>query len=394
MNHQNHTYLKLRSGIYYFTRRIPNDLQRQYKRDRLYVSLRTRSRRKAMAASERLSNELEALWSQAHIKSIIHRISPVEGLSTPVAELSSGSATAAEIVALPPLLSEALETYLDLKGRDRSPSFESSVRRSVNYLIAELGDKPINRYSRKDALGLRDAFMRRQLSVTSIKRNFNNINALTGLVCRELGHPAPATFRGLFFKEPGEQTQRLSVPDKQLQVLQAQCRKADDEARWLLALISDTGMRLSEAIGLSRDDIRLSEDTPHILIQPHPWRRLKTIGSKRRVPLIGSALWAAQRIITSHDSTFAFPSFCNGQVLKSNSVSASLNKWLKLKIGDKYVIHSLRHSLRDRLRAVDCPSEAADALGGWSAKTVGQSYGVGHNLVSLSRWMRLIEVSV
>ena len=392
MNHQNHTYLKRRSGIYYFTRRIPNDLQRQYKRDRLYVSLRTRSRRKAMAASERLSNELEALWSQAHIKSIVHRISPVEGLNATVTELSSGSATADEIVTLPPLLSEALETYLNLKGRDRSPSFESSVRRSVSYLIAELGDKPIKSYSRIDALSLRDALMRRKLSVASIKRNFNNINALTGLVCRELGHSAPSTFRGLFFKEPAVQKQRISVPDKQLQVLQAQCRKVDDEARWLLALISDTGMRLSEAIGLSRDDIRLSDDTPHILIHPHPWRRLKTIGSKRKVPLIGSALWAAKRIISTSGSSFAFPSFCNGQVLKSNSVSARLNKWLKLKIGDEYVIHSLRHSFRDRLRAVDCPSEVADALGGWSTKTVGQSYGAGHNLQSLNRWMMLIGI--
>jgi integrase len=347
-----------------------------------------------MAASEKLSNELEALWSQSHIKSIVHRISPVTGLKAPVAELSTGTTFAAEIAASQPLLSEALETYLDLKGRDRSPSFESSVRRSVSYLIAELGDKPINWYSRKDALGLRDAFMSRKLTVASIKRNFNNINALTGLVSRELGHPAPATFRGLFFKEPGEQTQRLSVPDTQLQLLQAECTKADDEARWLLALISDTGMRLSEAIGLTRDDIKLSEDIPHILIKPHPWRRLKTIGSKRKVPLIGAALWAAERILASHDSTFAFPRFCNGQILKSNSVSARLNKWLKLKIGNDYVIHSLRHSLRDRLRAVDCPSEAADALGGWSAKTVGQSYGVGHNLVSLNRWMRLIEVSV
>ena len=392
MNHQNHTYLKQRSGIYYFTRRIPNDLQRQYKRDRLYVSLRTRSKRKAMAASERLSNELEALWSQAHLKSIVQRIYPVEKLSTTVGELSSASVANNEMIALPPRLSEALETYLDLKGRDRSPSFESSVRRSVSYLIAELGDKPINGYSRKDALSLRDALMRRKLSVASIKRNFNNINALTGLVCRELGHPAPETFRGLFFKEPAVQKQRLSVPDKQLQVLQAQCRKADDEARWLLALISDTGLRLSEAIGLSRGDIRLSDGVPHILIQPHPWRRLKTIGSKRKVPLIGSALWATERMMTTTDSNFAFPSFCNGQVLKSNSVSARLNKWLKLKIGDEYVIHSLRHSFRDRLRAVDCPSEVADALGGWSTKTVGQSYGAGHNLQSLNRWMMLIGI--
>ena len=345
-----------------------------------------------MAASEKLSNELEALWSQAHVNSIAHRLAPAEGRSRSMAEISSGPVITDDTVTPAPLLSTALETYLDLKGRDRSPSFESSVRRSVKYLIAELGDKPINSYSRKNALVLRDAFMRRQLSVASIKRNLNNINALTGLVCKELGHPAPVAFRGLFFKETHEQAQRLSVPDKQLQLLQTRCRKVDDEARRLLALVSDTGMRLSEAIGLSRDDIRLNEDVPHILVQPHPWRRLKTIGSKRKVPLIGSALWAAQRIMTSNDSTFAFPSFCNGKVLKSNSASAMLNKWLKLNIGEQYVIHSLRHSLRDRLRAVDCPSEVADALGGWSAKTVGQSYGTGHNLKSLNRWMKLIEL--
>lgn len=72
-------------------------------------------------------------------------------------------------------------------------------------------------------------------------------------------------------------------------------------------------------------------------------------------------------------------------------MSARLNKWLKLRIGDEYVIHSFRHSLRDRLRSVDCPSEVADAIGGWSVKTVGQSYGVGYNLKSLSIWMKRIE---
>jgi hypothetical protein len=70
MNHQNPTYLKRRSGIYYFTRRIPSILQQQYKRDRVYVSLKTRNRRKAMAASERISCELEALWSQSQIDSV------------------------------------------------------------------------------------------------------------------------------------------------------------------------------------------------------------------------------------------------------------------------------------------------------------------------------------
>jgi integrase len=330
-----------------------------------------------MAASERISCELEALWSQSQIDS--------------VASLINSKYQMGDVTQSLPLISEALETYIELKGKDKSPNFESSVRRSVTYLIDALGDKPIDLYSRKDALFMRDAFVSRNLSVASIKRNFNNINALTGLVCKELGYPASATFRGLFFREAGVQNQRLPVPDMLREFLQKECKATDDEARWLLALISDTGMRLSEAIGLAREDISLAGKVPYITIQPHPWRRLKTIDSKRRIPLIGSALWAAQRLIDSHKSTFAFPSFCNGKLIKSNSVSARLNKWLKLRIGDEYVIHSFRHSLRDRLRSVDCPSEVADAIGGWSVKTVGQSYGVGYNLKSLSIWMKRIE---
>ena len=392
MNHHNHTYLKRRSGIYYYTRRIPCELQQKYNRDRLYVSLRTRSRRKAMAASERLSNELETIWSQIRAEGIVSKVSSEVRLLTQNSLQSRSARLDNDEVSALPYISVALETYLDLKGRDRSPSFESSVRRSVSYLIEELGDKRIDKYARSEALTFRDALLQRQLSISSVKRNFTNINAVVGLVCKELGHPDSATFRGLFFKETSECAKRLAVPPKQLQQLQFQCMTTDDELRWLLAMISDTGVRVSEAIGLSTNDIKLHGTVPHLVLQPHPWRRLKTTGSIRKVPLVGSALWAAHRIIANHSSSFAFPRFCNDKSLKSNSVSANLNKWLKLKIGDEYVIHSLRHSFRDRLRAVDCPTEVADALGGWSVKTVGQSYGEGYNLETLFRWMKQIEV--
>ena len=44
------------------------------------------------------------------------------------------------------------------------------------------------------------------------------------------------------------------------------------------------------------------------------------------------------------------------------------------------VIHSFRHSIRDRLRTVDCPTDIIDAIGGWSTEGVGQHYGVGSDL--------------
>ena len=58
-------------------------------------------------------------------------------------------------------------------------------------------------------------------------------------------------------------------------------KQADDEMRCLIALISDTGMRLGEAAGLLKEDIKANEPIPHIDLKPHPWRKLKTKGSQR-----------------------------------------------------------------------------------------------------------------
>jgi integrase len=44
--------------------------------------------------------------------------------------------------------------------------------------------------------------------------------------------------------------------------VQSLCRENDDEMRWLIALISDTGMRLGEAAGLLKEDIKLDDRIP------------------------------------------------------------------------------------------------------------------------------------
>jgi len=49
-------------------------------------------------------------------------------------------------------------------------------------------------------------------------------------------------------------------------------------------------MRLSEAAGLIKDDVSLEHEHSHIIFKVHPWRRLKTKGSDRIVPLAGEAL--------------------------------------------------------------------------------------------------------
>ena len=197
-------------------------------------------------------------------------------------------------------------------------------------------------------------------------------------------------FARTYMPDRDDSQDRQPVPQDKLIILQNACQETDDEMRWLLALISDTGMRLGEAAGLHRDDIILDAPTPHISITAHPWRRLKTKSSARHILLVGTALWAAQRL-HQHDSSYAFPRYCDGQTCSANSASAALNKWMKRIIGGDYVVHGLRHSLRDRLRAVECPSDIIDQIGGWTTSGIGHAYGKGYGVEILAKWMQKIE---
>ena len=47
--------------------------------------------------------------------------------------------------------------------------------------------------------------------------------------------------------------------------------------------------------------------------------------------------------------------------------------------------------MRDRLRAVECPSDVIDQIGGWLTQGVGNTYGLGHNQKVLNDW--LIEIT-
>ena len=91
-------------------------------------------------------------------------------------------------------------------------------------------------------------------------------------------------------------------------------------------------------------------------------------------------------------ASFAFPRYCNGQSHNSNSASAALNKWPRTHAPEGCVVHSFRHSMRDRLRAVECPKEIIDQIGGWSSSDVGESYGEGVPLLNLSDWLQKMMI--
>ena len=52
-----------------------------------------------------------------------------------------------------------------------------------------------------------------------------------------------------------------------------------------------------------------------------------------------------------------------------------------------------RHTFRDRLRAVECPLDLIDQIGGWkSISSIGNGYGEGYRLEKVEAVMRDVKI--
>ena len=370
-------YLYRRNGTYYFSRQVPSDLQTRFNKNRVVISLRTPSEQKAINSANKLADRLETYWNTLRLE-LFH-----------TKELKLSFLDNEKVKSEKLKLSEALDVYIKLKGKGKDKLFYQTAKRNVSYTIECFGNVDINSLKPIDAGKYRDFLFNKGLSTSSVRRVFSSINAVINISINEIGINMINPFSGTFIPDDNKKKTRLPIPIENIRNIQAECKNLNDDNRWLIVLISDTGMRLSEAAGLLSGDIVLDAIIPHINLVNHPWRRLKTKGSNRVIPLIGSSLWAAKRVLEAN-STYAFPRYTNETKCNANSASNGLNKWLKPRIPNDCVIHSFRHSLRDRLRAVQCPSDIVDAIGGWSTSGVGQTYGSGYNLDIKHKWMKKI----
>ena len=373
--YKNVPYIRCRDGIYYFVRRVPDDMKSYYSSDRISMSLRTKSNGVAIRAIKSICQRLDDYWLGLRLQKMdipaIHLLS-----SNEVSDDGS------------PIITDALDLYLRLKGEGKDKTFIRTATRNVEYIIKVLGNRLLKSYSSSDASKFRDWLIEQGMSLSTVKRVFSSVKAVINLTIQEYGLDINNPFSKTYMPEIENKQYRESIPSQTIKHIQSLCREYDDDLRWLIALLSDTGMRLGEGVGLLKSGMKLDCEIPHIKLIPHPWRRLKTKSSQRVIPLVNESLWASKRILEHADnSLFALPRYTSLNGCKANSASAALNKWLKEELTENYVIHGFRHSFRDRLRAVECPSEIVDQLGGWSLRSIGQGYGKGYELSILSKWL-------
>ena len=380
-----------RYGYYYFSRRVPADLMQHYSYPRIVQGLKTKSAHTAKARALVAAAKLDEYWSHLRMTdaNLIGQNLLKSGFkSYSRYTQSDASATSKANITL----SEALETYLAQKGSNKGKTFHAAAQRACAYLVEASGAKDLADYSRADALKYRDYLIAKGMAGSSVSRVISSIRAVMNFAISEYALDLKNPFVGMYHDRLAGVSKRLPISIEDIRKVQQQCLSLNDDLRWLVALVSDTGMRLAEVSGLLKTDIILDEDIPFIRVQPHSWRKLKTAGSERDVPLVGVSLWAAQRLLDAcPDSGYAFPRYNKTTITNANSASAALNKWLHPYVPNGCTMHSFRHSMRDRLRAVECPADIVDQIGGWTTGGVGQGYGSGYSLEVCFRWMKKME---
>ena len=363
---------------------MPKDIRPHYNTHRISFSLKTKSKVEAYNSSLLISKNLENHWFSIRLKSDHLQIDRFISEKSQIPLSISPSRDEVKF-------SNAVNIYIETKGRDKPKTFRKSAERAYRYLLNVADDKCINLYTRKGAISLRDFLITRGLSGSSVVRIFNTIKAIYNFIINEKGINSSNPFAGLYIDRARGVTTRKPFSMSDLRLIQSKCKSVPDELRMIVLLVSDTGLRLSEALGLEHNDLHIINDPiPYVIIQNHPWRRLKTKGSIRKIPLVGNSLWAAKEMKKLEKNKFVFPRYNQNNYTNSNSASAALNKWIKSEGFKEHSMHSFRHSLRDRLRSVECPIEIADQISGWTFKSVGQGYGNGYCLKILAKWMNLV----
>jgi hypothetical protein len=130
-----------------------------------------------------------------------------------------------------------------------------------------LGHDNLTEIKISDAGRFRDHLFAKGMSSSSVKRVLFSVRSIVNLAICGQGLAINNIFSGTFIPDDSATQHRKPIPLAVLQPIQANCQTLDDEPSWLIALISDSGMRLSEGCGVLASDIHIDTDSPFIKLR-------------------------------------------------------------------------------------------------------------------------------
>ena len=426
-------FLTRRNGTWHFVRRVPLAYARFDARGIIKHSTKVRvaqdrTGRRAARVADRLNSELELYWRGLADGSSIHleRYDEVrrtarmlgyeyiensellrlpteqrlERLETLVAKgVANDSVARAALLGTekrPALMLSRLFVEYEGLTKDEvkglSPNqlriWRNGRIRAVERFVELIGDKPVNEVTDDDAIDYtewwRERVVNDGVAAKTANKDIGQLSRMLKEVSLRRRLNLPDLFRGLRLRGEADKS-RVPYETDFIQNRLLACGALDglnEDARLVVYVVMETGLRPSEVVNLQENAIRLDAKIPYVKILPDG-RKLKTGDSEREIPLVGVAL-AAMKLRPQ-----GFPRYRD----KSSSLSATLNKYLlenDLRPTKDHTVYSLRHSFKDRLIAAEASDTLIDSLMGH--KTYKPKYGKGPSLELKLKFLELIAL--
>jgi len=424
-------FLMRRGATWHFVRRVPAEFAVLDRRGIVRHSTRIkiaddRLGRRASRVADKLNSELECFWkgladgrSNADIArydqarrqarslgyDYIHNSDLIalpqekrlERLEALVAKgLTNDPAARAALLGTAPrpsfTLSRLFEEYESAtkdEVKDMSPDqlriWRNGRIRAVVQFVQVVGDKPVADLTHSDAIDYSEWWRARvvedEVAAKTANKDMGQLSRMLKDMSIRRRLNLPDIFKGLHLR--GE-TDKSRLPYEPAYIksrfLAGALDGLNEDARFVLYVMIETGLLPSEIVNLREKTIILNAAVPHVRIMADG-RRLKTEDSEREIPLVGVALKA----LTLRPR--GFPKYHDN----GTGLSATVNKFMSengLRPTKDHSVYSLRHSFRDRLVAVETPDSLIDSLMGH--RTYKPKYGKGPSLELKLKFLDMI----
>ncbi len=362
------TRLMLRGNVYAARIHVPKDLWTIYGRQEVWKSLRTSDRRQAVFRLHQfcaqLEGEFERLRYGPPLKERLQKHF-IEMMTAPLHDSSLTDEQKTEHIRQQAAKFAAYVTPEQMHAR--WVIVARPVAKTADEGLAALrklvGTKSCTEITRDDVVAARDSWLAKSAPGT-VKKRLGLCGAIYQAVLKDskfglkVNPVHGVRVRGA--RKPIKRRGHWTTEDAK-QFLEAH---PEGPLRDIFTLLWWTGARLGEIAGLREHDIKLTAAVPHLVIEPHGERRLKTEESARRVPLVHQeVLEAAQRVAAGS--------------LKGATIDAwskRLNR-ARRDLAIPHDIHTLRHGFKLAWRACGLPEDQGDAIQGHKNGTVSRTYG-------------------
>lgn len=314
---------------------------------------------------------------------------------------------------LDPTLKQCTELYLEINQERRQRSdhkknqFDQAHWRAVERLASFLElnlssglNTPISQFTKALMRQYREHLRAAhpKWSIGTLNKEIQRLQAIfnCGSDHFELDLKNPFTGLQLKASKREKDNSRRSFTPQELGEYLGHTATRNEQVKLVALLMAHTGCRTMEAAGLTIGEVKLNAKIPHIQLRHNHIRTLKNDASERDLPLVGKALEELRSYMSKHENAEQpeAPLFSRyGKDRGMDAVSQILNRVIREKMQIKdgtLVAYSTRHTMKDKLRAVQTPEHIQHAIMGHASQNaIAGGYGSGERLEELQTRLQL-----